>query len=77
MNYKELLEDKELSLTARAIYIYIKDVGINNISKKGLAEALNIDRSTIIRIYKELIEAGYIRESRTSINQSSRIEFLK
>ena len=77
MNYKEIMEDKELSLTARAVYVYIKDVGINNISKKGLAEELNVDRSTIIRIYKELVEAGYIRESRTSINQSSRIEFLK
>lgn len=77
MNYKEILEDKELSLTARAVLIYLLEIGINNVSKKGLAEELNVDRSTIIRTYKEIVDAGYIRESRTSINQPSRIEFLK
>lgn len=77
MNCKEIMEDKQLSLTARAIYVYIKDIGINNLSKKGLAEELSVDRSTVIKAYKELNEAGYIKESRTSINQASKIEFLK
>lgn len=77
MEYKEILEDKKISLTARAVLIYLMEIRITNLSKKGLSEELNVNRNTIIKSYKELTKAGYIKESRTSINQSSKIEFLK
>jgi DNA-binding MarR family transcriptional regulator len=76
--YKELMEDKGLSLTAKAVYVYISEIGANiKVSKMEIAKELNVNRNTIIKSYKELVQAGYIEEYRSSVNQASIVRLLK
>lgn len=71
---KEVLTDRNISLSARAVFVYLElnsSGGICSIGLRRLSRVLGVGINTISRALAQLQEAGHIKADRSGADRSN------